>query len=341
MKNWSGYTRGINLGGWLSQCEHSEEHYASFIREEDFRTIRDWGLDHVRVPIDYNLIEDASGAYRESGFAHIQDAIDWSRRWGLHLVLDLYKTFGFSFDAGENESGFFESEALQERFYRLWEELAQRYARYEDTLAFELLNEVTEDSYSEAWNRIAGRCIARIRAIAPTVTILVGGYRNNSLDALPDLLLPPDEHIVYNFHCYEPLVFTHQGAYWIPEMDTGFRCPLDTPYGEMAVEQKRLIPWGRDFDFLDPDGTFSADFFRARFEGAVRLAQERGVPLYCGEYGVIDLAAPEDTLRWYACIHEVFEACGIGRAAWSYREMDFGLSDARLDSVREQLLPLL
>ena len=158
---------------------------------------------------------------------------------------------------------------------------------------------------------------------------------------MPDLLLPPDEHIVYNFHCYEPLVFTHQGAYWIPEMDTGFRCPLDTPYGEMAAEQKRLIPWGRDFDSLDPDGTFSADFFRARFEGAVRLAQERGVPLYCGEYGVIDLAAPEDTLRWYACIHEVFEACGIGRAAWSYREMDFGLSDARLDSVREQLLPLL
>ena len=56
---------------------------------------------------------------------------------------------------------------------------------------------------------------------------------------------------------------------------------------------------------------------------------------------MIDRAAPEDTLRWYAAIHEVFEACGIGRAAWSYREMDFGLSDARLDAVRESLLPLL
>ena len=56
---------------------------------------------------------------------------------------------------------------------------------------------------------------------------------------------------------------------------------------------------------------------------------------------MIDCATPEDTLRWYAAIHEVFETFGIGRAAWSFRQMDFGLSDARLDGVRGQLLPLL
>ena len=171
MKNWPGYTRGINLGGWLSQCPHTRERYERFIGEDDIRTIRDWGLDHIRVPVDYELVEDENGAFREDGFVYIQRAIDWCRRYGLRMVLDLHKTCGFSFDAGEHECGFFEDPALQERFYRLWEEFARRYGPYEDMLAFELLNEVTERSYRDSWNRIASACIARIRVLAPTVKI--------------------------------------------------------------------------------------------------------------------------------------------------------------------------
>ena len=342
MKNWPGYRRGIDLGGWLSQCPHTRERYETFIVEDDFRTIRDWGLDHVRLPVDYELVEDASGEFREEGFAYIQRAIEWSRRCGLNMILDLHKTAGFSFDAGHGEHGFFEDAALQERFYRLWEEFARRYARYEDTLAFELLNEVTDASYSDTWNRIAATCVARIRAIAPTVKILLGGYWNNSIQALPGLLPPPDENVLYTFHCYEPLIFTHQGAYWIPGMDTDFRLSADAGYGEMEACSRRQLPhWHESFDGLDPAGHLSPAFFERRFAAAVRLAEERGTGLYCGEYGVIDRAAPEDALRWYACIHEAFEKFDIGRAAWSYRAMDFGLADARLDSVRERLLPLL
>ncbi|MDO4973254.1 MAG: cellulase family glycosylhydrolase [Eubacteriales bacterium] len=339
---WTGYTRGVNLGGWLSQCPHTRERYETFIGEEDIHRIRDWGLDHIRVPVDYELVEDAQGARREEGFAYIQRAIDWSRDCGLNMILDLHKTCGFSFDAGEHECGFFEDAALQERFYRLWEEFARRFGRYADTLSFELLNEVTEQRYCAAWNRIAAACIARIRAIAPTVKILVGGYWNNSIEALPDLLSPPDGNIVYTFHCYEPLIFTHQGAYWIPGMDLDFRLSADTSYGEMeACSRRELKHWHASFDGLDPAGRLDAEYFAERFAEAVRVAGERGAGLYCGEYGVIDRAAPEDQLRWYACIHEAFERCGIGRAAWSYRAMDFGLADKRLDGVRERLLALL
>ena len=35
MKKWNGYQKGINLGGWFSQCVYTEEHYDSFIKEED------------------------------------------------------------------------------------------------------------------------------------------------------------------------------------------------------------------------------------------------------------------------------------------------------------------
>ena len=67
------------------------------------------------------------------------------------------------------------------------------------------------------------------------------------------------------------------------------------------------------------------------------MARERDVALYCGEYGVIDVADPEDTLKWYQAIHTVFEEYGIGRAAWTYREMDFGLSGAHYQAVLKEL----
>ena len=68
---------------------------------------------------------------------------------------------------------------------------------------------------------------------------------------------------------------------------------------------------------------------------------DRDVPLYCGEYGVIDLAAPIDTVKWFACINAVFKKYDIGRAVWSYKEMDFGLIDAHYDDVRSDIIDLL
>ena len=49
MKAWKGYMRGINLGGWISQCPREQSHYDSFISEKDIQAIASWGLDHIRL----------------------------------------------------------------------------------------------------------------------------------------------------------------------------------------------------------------------------------------------------------------------------------------------------
>ena len=110
MKELAGFKRGINLGGWFSQCDYSEDTFDNFIVEDDFRVISTWGLDHVRLPIDYNLVEDEAGNYKEEGFEYIKRAIEWARKYNLNVVLDLHKTYGYSFDAGEKQEGFFERE---------------------------------------------------------------------------------------------------------------------------------------------------------------------------------------------------------------------------------------
>ena len=121
-----GFYRGVNLGGWFSQCDYSKERLDGFITEADIDVIAGWGLDHVRIPMDYNVLEKGDGSLNPEGFDRIARAVGWCSKNGLKAVLDLHKTAGYSFDAAHNEAGFFNSEVYQDRFYKLWEGLAER-----------------------------------------------------------------------------------------------------------------------------------------------------------------------------------------------------------------------
>ena len=100
--------------------------------------------------------------------------------------------------------------------------------------------------------------------------------------------------------------------------------------------------WVRDF-FVpgSEDDMIDSTYFEKQFKSAIDAAEKNNAPLYCGEYGVIELATNEDTIEWYKTINEVFKKYDSGRSAWSYKRMDFGLSDSRLDSVRDELLKYL
>lgn len=306
----NGFYRGINLGGWFSQCDYSEERLNGFVSEADLEKIAGWGMDHVRIPVDYNILEQQDGTSIEEGYARLAKALENCRKYGLHLVLDLHKTSGFSFDDyGENEHGFFESEHYQERFYCLWENIAKHFGNEPD-VAFELLNEVTDEEFLPAWNRIVRECIFRIRKIAPDCIILVGSYRNNAADTVKDLEAPYDDKVVYNMHCYEPLTFTHQGAYWTDKIDPERRIP----FAESGCNEA---------------------YFEELFSTAIEKAKENNTELYCGEYGVIDRVSAKDMLAWYRTIHAVFEKHGISRCAWNYKELDFGLTNLDEATQRE------
>ncbi|MBR1476588.1 MAG: cellulase family glycosylhydrolase [Lachnospiraceae bacterium] len=315
-----GFYRGINFGGWLSQCDYSEDRLNNFIQEKDFETVAGWGLDHVRIPVDYNVLENEDGTeYKEDGFKRLERAYESCRKNNLNMVIDLHKTAGYSFDSyGESESGFFDSEKYQERFYRLWDEISKRFGKYPEHIAFELLNEVTDIEYLNNWKRISRTCIERIRRNAPDTIILLGSYDNNGVEAVQALDPPYDKRVVYNFHCYDPLEFTHQGAYWHWKNDEDMNRRIH--FNQSGIKE---------------------EYFEKLFSTAIEKARKEGTELYCGEYGVIDIVSPEDTINWYSVIHKVLDKHNISRSAWSYKEMDFGISDERMNRVRSELLRLL
>lgn len=316
MKEFIGFKKGVNLGGWFSQCDYSVNTMTNFITEADIKKILTWGVDHVRIPVDYNVLENEDGSISNEGFNYYDKGVSLCLKHGLNVVIDLHKTRGFSFDFGEKESGFFDSKDLQENFYTLWEEIARRYGTLKDRVAFELLNEITDKELIGKWNEISYECIKRIRKIAPETVLLVGSYWNNSVSAVKDLAAPYDDRVVYNFHCYEPMLFTHQGATWTP-----------------AIQPEKRMRYD--------ESESSIGYFTEMFANAVEAAKSNNTVLYCGEYGVIDCVTPEDTLKWYKTINSVFNIFGISRCAWNYKKMDFGLSEKHLEKVINELVKYL
>lgn len=346
MRKFDGYLRGVNLGGWLSQCvAYTEEHFNGFITEEDINTISSFGLDHIRVPVDYDVfMKEVEGqdVVNSEGMSHIDDCISWCQKYGLNMILDLHKAKGYMFDTNAVADGdrFFVDETLQEAFYETWEMFAARYGKHKNMLAFELLNEVVNPDYEDNWNKIATKAIGRIRKIVPDIYIIVGGVNYNNVFSVPGINIPIDDKTILNFHCYEPLCFTHQKAYWVEGMPADFDMSYPEPLDVLRKKSEEFSKnhMGAVFnECLEGDG----DFFDKLFKAAVDTAKEKNVPLYCGEYGVIDQAPVPDTLRWLQDIHAAFERFGIGRALWNYKNKDFGLMDDHYASIREEMIKAL
>lgn len=340
MRHAEGFMHGVNLGGWLSQIDApTAGHFENFISRKDIAYIARMGLDHVRVPVDYTILETESGEIKPEGFACLDRCAQWCGEYGLHMIIDLHKTFGYSFDPldTDDKTAFFSDPAYQQRFYRLWKTIAARYAGASDRIAFELLNEIVEPEVAESWNRIALQAIHEIRTLAPDNWIIFGGVMYNSVVSIPQLPDISDRKIMYTFHCYEPIVFTHQGAYWVHNMPSNLRLDYPAPYAVYAKSSRGLDHALVGALCNGSDQLISPLFFEDLFTDALKISAKRDIPLYCGEYGVIDLADNGAKLRWIQDICTVFDKHGIGRAYWNYRAKDFGIVDIADEKVRETI----
>ena len=309
-----GYISGANLGHWISQYgAKSHEHFKSYIQEKDISRIASWGMDHVRLPVDYFIFEsdDNPGVYQESGLAYIDGCLEWCRKNGLNMVIDLHHAPGFFFGNGDKNC-LMEDAAMQERYINIWKFFAKRYSQEKGSLIFELLNELVAKS-SEQWNDLWARTAAAIHAISPDRKIIVGGNNWNSVNELKNLTVSENPNILYTFHCYSPMIFTHQRASWMENTrryTASVEYPVNTAEhtdfynGNIPENEKGIL----DKAYLERVLAHAFDFIKANKR-----------PLYCGEYGVISNASTESAIKWCNDLADLLLENVIGRAVWSYR----------------------
>lgn len=307
-----GYMRGVNLGNWLSQCSGMKKHYDTHITEADFQRLAAWGFDHVRLPFSYEVIE-------RYGFEYLDRAVEWARNAGLNIILDMHKAPHYDFDDPKGEgSTMFLYESQQQEFAEYWKMIAEHYQAEGANVAFELLNEVTNERPT-VWNRIINGAVDAIREVSPKRDILIGGTQWNSIDTLDKLpVFEGDDHIIYTFHFYEPFALTHQGARWV-EASASFTQPVTYP-ADLSVYLDYAEHSGRSTALFDGLKQVDATFLENYIQTAVNFLTERNAKVYVGEWGCIRNADEMSRRSYMQDVCALLRRYGIGNAVWNYKD---------------------
>ena len=315
--------RGINLSMWYAQTsDHSAARIESYTTEADFKLIKSLGFDHVRVSIDPEpLILDAQlGSLRADAVGRLDTSVQQILAAGLNVVLDIHPEEAWKDKLAKGDDP-------PARLFAFWGTFAGHYAATDpERVFFEVMNEPQmEDLYR--WEGIQARAVARIRSVAPRHTVIATASGYSKIDGLLAMEPVRDENVIYTFHEYDPMWFTHQGANWGTQ---GWVFLRGVPYpsspgniqgvlGQEPDERVRL--WVQRYGLERWD----ASRLGAEIAAISEWAQRRGVPLYCGEFGVYRAyAKPADRAVWISDVRTALESKHIGWAMWDY-QADFGV----------------
>jgi endoglucanase len=221
------------------------------------------------------------------------EAVDMILAADLAVVIDVHalgtpseKKYDKDLHDGANE----EAKKLEAAFVENWGALAAALADKDaGRVFFEILNEPVYDKREARWYEIQTKVAAAIRAKAPNHTIIATGTQWGSLSGLIELKPLPDANVVYSFHFYEPMTFTHQGATWGSDNWKHLKSvPYPgTPEAVSAVLDGIKDPAAKGEVKWYGDQGWNTDKIGKRIGKAAAWAKEHGVSVWCGEFGAI------------------------------------------------------
>jgi len=307
---------GVNVSHWLSQSNKRGEERKNYITRADFDTIASMGFDHVRIPVDEEQLWDTNGNKEKEAFDLLHNAVRWAFASQLRVIVDLHIIRSHHFIAESNP--LWTDPAEQQKLIELWQQLSGEFSQYpNEMLAYEILNEAVADD-PEDWNNLLQKVISDIRKREVMRPIVIGSNRWQIADTFPDLRIPEDDpNIILSFHFYTPLAITHHQAPWTPIAE--YTGPVNYP-GQIIDPVNYAGLSESALDWMDiANGYFTIDTLEKVMSPAIKVAKDKNLPLYCGEYGVYP-TIPEDMMhRWYKDVCEIFNKHHIAYCHWCYK----------------------
>lgn len=330
--------RGTNVSHWLSQSTQRGPARDLHIQEEDFTNLRAMGFDFVRLPIDEVQFWDEQGNKLPHAWELLNNAISWSVKHELRVILDLHIIRSHYFNAVNeglaDANVLFTSEKAQQDLINMWYQLSEAYKGYSnDSLAYEFMNEPVADEH-EQWNLLIAKVHKALRKIEPQRTLVIGSNLWQGYQTMKYLRIPEnDKNIVLSFHYYNPHLLTHYGAWFTPlgKYTGKLNYPgvmvsqedYDAAPEEIKAELKQYteINWNRDKIAED-------------FRDAIAVAKKYNLQLFCGEWGVYEPVDRELAYKWTADMLSVFNEFNIAWATWCY-DADFGFWNQQTNTFKD------
>jgi hypothetical protein len=198
-----------------------------------------------------------------------------------------------------------------------------------DWVILEPMNEPVLSGKEENWPPVQEKVIAAIRKGAPKHSILATGAQWSNLDTLLELEPLNDYNIIYNFHFYEPHIFTHQGASWSSDWVKPLRA---IPYPSSPEAVKDLIEQYSDEEITRNirrygEQRWNTERIEGRMKDASEWAKKHGVKIICNEWGTYKrYCPPEYRAAWLRDVRKSCEKFGIGWCMWTF-DGSFGVVD--------------
>jgi endoglucanase len=322
----SSLAKGINLSNWFNDYSSSSQ-FANRFTPATLQLIKQKGFTYVRLPIGSTILFNASNpaVLNSTNIIMVDNAVQNCINAGLAVMINLHPW------QNDTDSLLAASPAFTDKIALYWKAVANYFKKYDTSkIYFEILNEphasaggFTAQGYNW-WQPVQGKIITAIREATPYHYIIAGGEGWNSIDGLKQLSVYPYANIIYNFHFYEPFLFTHQGASWagwVPAM-LGNNIPYPSSPEAVAplvaaasnTELKNALTWYGNqrinIDTLDRWVKFAADW-----------ATANKVTIIANEFGSYSPYAPRQSrLAYLHDVRTVFEKYKIGWAMWECDE---------------------
>lgn len=295
---------GINFGNMFEAPDLGAwgvEPDGAYIEE-----IKAKGFASIRIPVRWSAHAEEESPY--TIHRYFMDTVKWAVDLALANELIVVLNMHHYEEIMENPVDH------RARYLALWEQIADEFQHYSDSLYFEILNEPNENFTPALWNEYLADGLAKIRKKNPTRMVVVGTAEWGGLGGLSKLVLPNDPNIILTIHYYEPFKFTHQGADW-----TGQNLPVGVKWDSTAAQIKAIA---KDMDQIK------------------QYSETHNVPVYIGEFGAIEYADDVSRAKWIGHLRTVFEEYGFSGAYWEFCS-GFGIYDPVLECYRTGMLQAL
>ncbi len=312
--------------------------------ESDFRWIRDWGFNWVRLPMDYRFWTDPQDLMKinEKKVEPIDRAIRLGEKYGVHVNISLHRAPGFCVLDGldpavtgihvtPEKTSFYKDRATLEAFVHQWTFFAQRYKGISNELvSFNLVNEpllpltseektqLMERRKSEPQEAIDDEMKARgAKEYARVARAAIEGIRavdpqrlivsdgsSGGVTPVADLF---STGVLQSPHDYYPADLTHHQCEWARGWATRTEpptWPLKDSQGKVTADRKTI-----------------ADFVRPW-----RGLEQHRVAIHFGEMGCYKHTPSEVVLAWFSDTLDTIGELKSGWALWNFRG-PFGVLD--------------
>lgn len=306
-------TRGLNVAGWFRM----EVNPAN--AEEDLKLLQAMKARHIRLPVGVNLLfnEKKPDEVNAPNLKRLDELLDRILAHDLAVIVEPHDV----------SSRLWEDPAYADRFARFWTAFARHLShRDPERIFLEVVNEPSAET-AEAWNAVQPKLLRAMREGAPRHTLIANANQRvtandwDQVRALQKLETVDDPNVVYNFHFYAPMIFTHQGATWgwdVTQHVKNLPYPSSpeavAPVAAQTPEAARqyVIGYGKD--------RWNREKIEETLRPAAEWARKNRVRLTCNEFGVYRHVAPEaDRNAYIRDVSATLEKLGIGWTMWEYK----------------------